>query len=259
MTAPSRGLCDDGPVDDHRKRNVTIGLAIVVLGAAVAVGVAMLGDDGDDRAPTTTSTSSSSTTTSTTQPDATTTTVPAADLDLAAFPDLSSGSRFWEPVGLVEAFATSLLGFDNDVVVGELAQGDARSGEIEIHPPGSTSITTVLVRQVSDGSWVVVAATTGSIRLDAPAAATRVVSPLSLRGAASAFEGHVDVMLYADGQDVPVGSTFVTGRGDGQLGDFTGSLRFTAPQGATRGVLVLSSGNGGDGTTIAATAIRVKL
>lgn len=257
--APDRELCDDGPVDDLRKRNIIIGVAIVILGAAVALVVAVLGgDDGDDDASTTTTTSAPATTTSTTLPEVTTTTVPAADLDLAAFPDLASGSRFAEPRALVKAFATSILLFDTDVVVGELAQGDNRSGEIEIHPPRSTLVTTVLVRQISDGSWVVVAATTESIRLDTPAAATRVSSPQPLLGAASAYEGHVDVMLYADGGDVPLATTFVTGRGDGQLGDFTGSLRFTAPEGATRGVLVLTSANGDDGTTIAATAIRVR-
>lgn len=252
---------EDGAVDDRRKRNIIIGVAIVILGAAVALVVAVLGGD-DDGAPTdtsTTTTTSASSTTSTEAEATTTTTVSAADLELAVYPDLTTGSRFDEPVGLVRGFATERLGFDTDVVVGALRQGDARSGEIEVHPPGSTAITTVLVRQISNQSWVVVAAETDAIRLDTPAARTRISSPQPLLGAASAFEGQVDVTLYVDGQAAPVATTFVTGRGDGQLGDFTGRLTFTAPEGATHGVIVLSAPNGDDGTTTAAAAIRIRL
>jgi hypothetical protein len=245
-----------GAVDDRRQRNIIIGVAVVILGAAVALVLAVVGGDDDDPTPTTTSTAPPSTTT--TLPEATTTTVPAADLDLAAYPDLTTGSRFDDPVALVRGFATEVLGFDTDVVVGPLQQGDTRSGEVELHPPSSPVITTVAVRQISDDSWVVVAATTEPIRLDTPVAGTRIASPQPLLGAASAFEGHVDVMLYVDGQDVPVATTFVTGHGDGTLGDFSGQLRFRAPEGATRGILVLSSPNGDDGTTIAAVAIRVR-
>lgn len=243
-------------VDDRRQRNIIIGVAIVILAAAIALVVAVVGGD-DDADTTTTTTSTTTPSTTSTLPEVTTTTVLAADLDLSVYPDLSTGSRFDDPVALVRSFATSVLGFDTGVVVGELQQGDARSGEVEIHPPSSPGITTVAVRQISDDTWVVVAATTGTIELDTPIGGTRISSPQPLLGRATAFEGHVDVMLYVDGQEAPIATSFVTGHGDGTLGDFRGQLRFTAPKGATRGFLVLSSPNGDDGTTIAAVAIRI--
>ena len=53
------------------------------------------------------------------------------------------------------------------------------------------------------------------------------------------------VQLYADGSNAPIGATNVLGRGDGVLGDFSGTLSFTVPEGATHGVLVLSEGSVG--------------
>ena len=55
-----------------------------------------------------------------------------------------------------------------------------------------------------------------------------------------------------DGTQEPVAETFVTGRGDGVLGDFTGELTFDDPTGATHGVLVLTSDSGEDGAPIEA-------
>jgi hypothetical protein len=66
------------------------------------------------------------------------------------------------------------------------------------------------------------------------------------------------VQLYADGSNAPLGATNVLGRGDGVLGEFDGSIEFTVPEGATHGLLVLSEGSAEDGTTVAATAIRVR-
>ena len=63
---------------------------------------------------------------------------------------------------------------------------------------------------------------------------------------------------WADGSNAPIGATNVLGRGDGVLGDFEGELAFTVPEGATHGVLVLSEASAEDGTTVAATAIRVR-
>ena len=96
-------------------------------------------------------------------------------------------------------------------------------GSVSITPPGGTPPTTVLVRQITDGSWVVLSARTESIRLDTPIGHTRISPPQPLIGAAYAFEGRVNVMLYADGDDVPIATSFVMGRGDGVLGDFRAS------------------------------------
>jgi hypothetical protein len=252
VTAPEQG-----------KGRVVAVLGTLVVGLAVLVAVLLLsdddGDDGDDE----TTTTEEPTTTSTTRDGSTTTEVaiPPGDLDIAAFPDLRSDDRYGDLQTLAQAFATQILGFDTDVVVGEFQQGDSRSGEIPIRPGGAgsqTPTTTVLVRQVSDGSWVVSGAATDSIRLDDPSPLVTLSSPQDLVGAATAFEGHVDVALYADGESAPIATTFVTGGGGGELGPFSSELEFDAPPGATHGLLVLSSAGGEDGTTWAATAIRVR-
>lgn len=257
MTVPA---CEPGAVETstNRTRAVLLGLGVVVV-VAVAALVVVTGDDGDDPAATSTTTTLRDLPgpTSTTGAPRPTTTVDPAVLDVAIYPDLARGTRFDDPVALVREFATELLGFDTDVVVGELARGDARSGEIEIHPPQSTAVTTVAVREVDEGSWVVLGASTDSIVLDAPAPGATLTSPQPLSGSASAFEGHVDVTLLPDRGNTPIATTFVTGRGDGVLGPFTGELAFQ-PQG-TRAVLVLSAPSAEDGTTNAAMALRVHL
>ncbi len=253
MTAPEQG----------RGRVVAV-LGMLVVGFAVLVAVLLFtDDDGDDGDDATTTTEEPGTSSSTTDggPSTTAVTVPPGDLDVAAFPDLRSVDRFGDLQTLAQAFATQVLGFDTDVVVGEFQQGDSRSGEIPIRPGGAgsqTPITTVLVRQVSDGSWVVSGAATDSIRLDEPSPLVTLSSPQELVGAATAFEGHVDVALYADGESAPIATTFVTGGGGGELGPFGGELEFDVPEGATHGLLVLSSAGGEDGTTWTATAVRVR-
>ncbi len=104
-----------------------------------------------------------------------------------------------------------------------------------------------------------IAAETDSIRLATPGERARISSPQALSGQAYAFEGTVDVRLFVDGTQEPIAGTFVTGRGDGVLGDFEGELSFVAPEGPTHGVLVLTSGGGEDGAPIAAQVVRVRL
>jgi hypothetical protein len=69
----------------------------------------------------------------------------------------------------------------------------------------------------------------------------------------------VNVLLYVDGTQEPIAETFVTGRGDGVLGDFTGELTYDDPTGATHGVLVLTGESGEDGAPVETSVIRVKL
>lgn len=241
----------DEPTKQQRK--VLIGIVVAVAAVAIAL-VAVVAGGGDDEGTTTTTRP-----TTTTVTPSTTTTVADADLAIAAYPDLAAGDRATDPVALARAFAVEVLGFRDDVVAGALQQGDARSGEVQVHPASTSAITTVQVRQISDDSWVVVGAATDTIELTAPVTGAVLGSPEPLRGAASAFEGHVDVRLLVDGTAEPVATTFVTGRGDGTLGPFEGQLRFTAPEGARYGVLVLTAPNGEDGSTNAATAVRVRI
>ncbi len=254
--------------DDNRKR-MLIGLGSAAAVLALVVGALVLaGGDDDEPVATdgTTSTTEETTTTtaepSTTTEETTTTTAapafPTVDADQPVFPDPTSSQRFDDPVAAATAFATDLIGFSAPIV-GELAQGDSRSGEIEVRGFADGAPTLVLLRQLEDDTWFVLGALTESIQLTTPTAGDSVSSPLALAGAAYAFEGTVDVRLFLDGTQGPVAETFVTGRGDGELGDFTGELDFTNDAGATHGVLVLTSEGGEDGAPIAAQVIRVRL
>lgn len=251
--------------DQRSNRNRwLIGLGSAAALVAVVLAAVVLTDDDDpevDTAGTTTTTSSSSTssTSSTSTTEATTTTTtfaPTVDPATTVFPDPSSSRRFDSPQALAASFATDLLGF-REPIVGEMRQGDSRSGEVEVRAFATGAPTTVLVRQMEDDTWFVLGAVVESIRLDVPEAGASIESPLRLEGAAYAFEGTVDVRLYADGTVDPIATTFVTGRGDGVPGDFDGELAFEVPAGTRHGVLVLSEASGEDGSTMAATVIRV--
>ncbi len=122
----------------------------------------------------------------------------------------------------------------------------------------SGSPTVIIVRQQSDDHWYVLGSSAESIVLSTPKAGAKLVSPQPLIGQAYAFEGVVNVALYADGNPAPIAETVVTGRGDGVLGDFFGEIDFTVPPGVTRGTLVLRSLGGPNGDeTNAATSQRV--
>ena len=244
------------------RKRVLIALGGVVAVLAIVLGIVVI-THKDSSPATTTTTTSSSTSTSTTSTSTTsttlapTTTVPAADLDDAVFPDLTSGTRYPDPVAMTRDFALQVLGFDDSAVIGGYESSGPHSGSVGIAPDATSPVTRVLVRQVADGSWIALGTRADSIRLDTPIAHTRISSPQPLIGAAYAFEGRVNVMLYADGSDTPIATSFVMGRGDGVLGDFSSQLSFTVPAGVTRGVLVLSASGAKDGTTVAAATIRV--
>jgi hypothetical protein len=240
-------------VDRLRKRNVLVALAALIVVVVIAIAVAVSAGD-DDEGATSTTTSSSSTTTSLAP--LTTLPVSAEDIARSLYPDLSGAARFDDPVVLATAFATDFLAFDTDVAATFRDGGDG-TGTVELRSHPRSDPTVVSLAQLPDQTWIVLGATTKSIVLRLPATGSTIRSPQAVAGAAYAFEGHVDVTLFADGSDTPIGNTFVTGRGDGVLGDFEGNLRFAPPDGARYGVLVLSSPNGEDGTSTAALAIRV--
>lgn len=243
---------------DNRNR-LLIGLGAVAVIIAVVVAALLLTGDDDDPVSTEDTTTTTTTEGSTTT-EATTTTVTfeGVDPDQPVFPDPTTSRRFDDPVAAATAFATDLVGF-SDPVVGEFAQGDSRSGEVEVRGFAAGAPTIVLLRQLEDDTWFVIAATTDSIQLSSPAPRDTIASPQALVGMAYAFEGTVGVRLYVDGTQEPIADTFVTGRGDGVLGAFEGDLEFTNSSGATHGVLVLTSEGGEDSAPIHAQAIRVLL
>lgn len=244
---------------DTNRTRLLLALGSVAAAVAVVVAVIALNDDDTrtiDTADTTTTAPEPSTTTSTSE--STTTSAVPADVDPgpAVFPDPTTSRRFDEPAAVAHAFATDLLGF-RDPVVSDFMQGDSRSGEVEVRAFAQGNPTTVLVRQLEDDTWFVIGAVVESIRLDEPEQGATIASPQALKGAAFAFEGTVNVRLFVDGVVEPIAETFVTGRGDGELGDFTGELVFDLPAGAQHGVLVLFEASAEDGATVAATVIRV--
>jgi hypothetical protein len=246
---------------DNRKR-VLLGLAGAAAIAVIVVGAVLFTTDDDEEPVTSQGTTSSTTTSSTTSTtEATTTTTVAfegVDPDAPVFPDPTTSQRFEDPTALALAFVRDFIGF-TDPVVGDFHQGDSRSGEVEVRAFADGAPTFVAVRQLEDDHWYVVGASTDSIRLSTPDVGDTLTSPQPLEGQAYAFEGTVAVRLFADGVQEPIGETFVTGRGDGVLGPFSGEIEFTNDTGATHGVLVLYSESGEDGAPIEFSAIRVRL
>jgi hypothetical protein len=247
-------LMDARHTDNRNRLLIGLGSAAVIL--AVVIGVLALRNDDEGAVSTDTTTAEATTTTEA----VTTTTTPfaAVDADQPVFPDPTTSQRFDDPVAVARAFATQLVGM-TDPVVGDFMAGDPRSGEVEVRAFAEGAPTVVMVRQLEDDAWWVLGAETDSIQLATPAARDTIASPQPLEGQAYAFEGTVQVELYLDGTQEPIAHTFVTGRGDGVLGDFAGELTFDAPAGATHGVLVLWDGGGEDGAAQHAEVIRVLL
>jgi hypothetical protein len=250
----------DAQRSDTRKR-VWLGLGAAAAVVALVIGVvALTGDDEDPVSsgdPTTSETTSTTEDTTTTEETTTTTTFETVDPALSVFPDPTTSQRFDNPVAAAQAFAT-FVGYTAPIL-GEFQQGDSRSGEVELraHAEGAPSI--VLVRQLEDDAWFVIGVTTDAIRLSTPQPGDTLTSPQPLEGQAYAYEGNVVVRLYADGVQEPIGMTFVTGRGDGVLGEFSGDLTFTNATDAAYGVLVLNGTSGEDGGPVELSAIRVRL
>lgn len=246
--------------DLNRKRWL-IGIGAAAAAVAVVVGILALADD-DETVETadTTTTEATTTTESTTTTEATTTTTEFAVVDpaTAIFPDPATSQRFDDPGALVSTFARDYVGM-TDPVVGSFMQGDSRSGEVEVRGFPEGAPTTVLVRQLEDDTWFVIGAVTDSIRPATPEQGTTVTSPIALTGQAYAFEGTVQVELRVDGTVEPLAETFVTGRGDGVLGDYAGELPYDPQPEGTYATLLYLSESGEDGAPINFAVTRVQL
>ncbi len=210
-------------------------------------------------AATTTSTATATTTsavaTTTTGVAATTTTLPITP-DMAIWPWVDSELRFTDPVEAAESFAFDYVEFD-DPVVGEFQAGDSRSGEVEVRPFEGGPVTVVFVRQVSsDNSWWVIGAATESIVVDTPQALSVIGSPVTVSGAARAFEGTVYVEIRADDDLTNPFEEFVTGSGGPDLGDFEETFTWEAPASGGGAMLFLSLSSEDD-SVLEVSAIRV--
>jgi len=215
--------------------------AAVVLALAGGALLLVGGDDGDtttidgpDRDDTTTTEATTTTApTTTTEAPAVGPEVPdggptAEEAAHIVWPRPSSDVRFDDPVDAASSWARFYAGF-TDPFVGEYRAGDGRSGEVPVFPlpSGQGAETTVLVRQLGDDHWYVVATTTQDVTVTAPAADARLACPQPLAGTALAYEGTVQVRIdgyLPDGRRVEIASGFVTGSGSPPARPFEGEL-----------------------------------
>lgn len=261
----------DLPYAEQRDYRVALIASVVLAVLLIALAIFLLTDDDDDDEVTTGGTTTTEASTSTsedpTTSEASTTTsgsttstpdvggVTDEEAATIAWPDPAGDTTFTSPDDAAAGFATDLIGFA-DPVIGEFQSGDPRSGEVEVRPTDTGPATTVVLRQMSDDHWYVLAATTPEIEVDQPTAGTAIDAPLQVSGRAMAFEGTVDVAVYQrDGTEL-LGTGFVTGSGGGEMGPFTGEIEWENPGGGW-GIVVFSVASAEDGTIWQATVIPV--
>lgn len=175
--------------------------------------------------------------------------------ETAVWPWETASTRFDDPVDAARSFATDFLGFTAPVM-GPFAQGDSRSGEVEVRPVSNGPVSTVFVRQGSDDSWWVIGAATEHITLAEPDVLDEIRSPVRLRGTALAFEGTVRVHIREDGRREPIGVGFVTGGGQ-EPSPFEETIDFATPT-ASAGAIVLFTESAEDGRVWQAGVVRVR-
>jgi hypothetical protein len=262
--APGEEPAAAEPPARRKDRNLIIALIVLVAALAAALLFTLANDDDEDdvaTGDTTSSTLAETSTSDTTEPPTSAPDVPdtPSDEELATvvWPGPDSGVRYSTPEAAARGFAVQVAKFA-DPVIGEFQQGDSRSGEFEVRPTDSGPVTTVLVRQLSDDGWWVLAALTDNIVLDEPAAGDTVTSPITLTGTSDAFEGTVNVEVLDLGATSPIGEAFVTGGGNGQPGPFSGEISYQGAAGP-RGVILLFTLSAEDGRVLEASAVPVVL
>lgn len=215
------------------------GVALVALIAACG---------GSDPSDGTTTSSSRRTTTSSSS----TTTVPV-DTSAAVFP--VGASTYTAPEDVARAFAADYVGF-TDPIVGTMAAGDARSGEVPVRTTDRGPVTTVLVRQLDGVHWWVLGASSPNLILESPAANEAIASPVTLRGRSTAFEAQIRTEVRQDGTAPPLGEGTAMGGSMGEMGPFSDVLSFTRAT-ALRGAIMLSTRSMMDGSIAEATVVRI--
>lgn len=143
-----------------------------------------------------------------------------------------------DPIAAVEAFvgfvADTHLGDPSapvvEVVIGEFAAGDQRSGEVEVTfgEPASTgggtteATTTVFVRRSGpDDTWWVLGSASSTLTVTEPEPDAAIESPLEVAGSNAIMSDAVEMRIWANGDDTPLVETFVTGGGVFALGEFS--------------------------------------
>ncbi len=182
----------------------------------------------------------------------------AEEARTVVWPQPGSGTVYDDPEAAAAVMAIRLARFTSPLV-GPFQQGDARSGEVEIRPTSNGPVTTVIVRQLSDGHWYVLGASTGDLRLESPDAGSTVSSPVTVSGRSTSFEGLVLVTVLRQGDPNPLGQLPVQGGANGTLGRFSGQVHYDAPDVGTTGAVLLSTQSAKDGRVWQATIVPVQL
>jgi hypothetical protein len=178
-------------------------------------------------------------------------------------------TTFLDPAATASEFAKRYLGFTQPVtfrmrVNGGQAEvpvgfGTGEGGAVIPDPRPTTVVRLQQLAGEGEGApWSVVGAASDQIVVDDPASQSTVSSPLPVAGRATAFEGTVNVEVREDGMvfGQALGKGFVTGRGDGVLGPFSGQISFRRPAKAA-GAVVFFEMSMADGSTLRATVVRV--
>ncbi len=247
---------------DARPAGARVAIGVIALLAVVGVVVFLLVRDGDDEVTTpgtttTAPTSSAVPASTTTEPPTSTAVTGGLTSEEAAtvvWPAPDGAVRYADPVEAARGFA-GFAGFA-EPLVGELKEGDQRSGEVDVRATEQGPVTTVLVRRMSDDHWWVLGAATDDIVLDDPQPGGAIDDPLQLSGRARAFEGTVQVAVLERGGTEPLGTGVVTGSGGGELGPFEGEVRWSNPGGGW-GVVLLFTESMEDGRVWQAAAVPV--
>jgi hypothetical protein len=175
--------------------------------------------------------------------------------------DAVSTDDWNDPVFTAERFLRDYAGFSR-LLMGDFAQGDARSGEVTATTRNLGPVTTVFVRRLgsrAEGPWTVVGATSENIILDRPTAMEKVASPVHIEGRSTAFEGNVVVEVREDNQidkEGELGLTPLTGGSMGEFGPLVGDVPFGATT-ASGGAVVAYTSSAMDGAVEEVAAVRV--
>lgn len=216
--------------DTRRARRAI--LAVIAL-ATTAVAC---GDDGDEAADTTTTAAE----TTTSSASVTTTTLESAPVQPAAWP--APETAFETPQEAARSFVETVLGVPP--ALGDLMQGDARSGEMVVFSPGEGGGTavergTLLLRQLGpDDGWFVLGAVNDVPTIEVPETPVPA-APLRVTGTAIGFEATVIVSAWVPGGTEPL-DRVVTQAGEmGVAGPYDVELDLSsAPAGSTVAIVV---------------------
>ncbi|MEE1620999.1 Gmad2 immunoglobulin-like domain-containing protein [Zafaria sp. J156] len=181
--------------------------------------------------------------------------LPAEEAAQVVWPDPAGTLRYDTPEDAAAGFAEDFAGF-TDPLYGEFQQGDSRSGELEVTAVADGAVTTVLLRELSDGNWYAIGATSSEIQVEVPEPGAQINAPVAVSGQSRAFEAVVEVAVRAHGSSEPLGTGIVMGGAGPELGPFSGSIDWDNPESGA-GALLFFQSSAKDGTVWVAAAVPV--